>query len=1118
MSENIIQLQTFQRVIPMIYAYNTIGVANNEGWTKIGYTEKQTIADRIHQQVHTANVQTQLAWSDNAMYKDGSGEYFTDHDFHRYLMRQKVERQPKTEWFHIDGPTSKAYFDAFASGQNFLTAEGEGTEYTLRREQQDAVEQTLSYIKANGGLKGKKKTLHGLEFLWNAKPRFGKTLTAYDFVRRSGATSVLILTNRPSVANSWYEDFQKFIGWQTDFAFVSDNETLNEKGVMRRDRYEKLLTSGRTNKESVIAFESLQGLKGSKYFGGDYDKLHWITEINWDILIIDESHEGVDTVKTDRAFKYISRKFTLYLSGTPFKALASQRFSDSQIYNWSYADEQAAKAAWDSESKNPYEDLPQLHMFTYRLSDMIRDRLARGIQLDEDGEPASYAFDLNEFFAVENGRLKYEKEVKKFLHALTTQEKYPFSTEALRDEMRHSLWLLNRVDSAKALAKLLQADPVFKDYEIVLAAGDGKIDDDSETEKSYDKVKKAIAAHDRTITLSVGQLTTGVTIPEWSGVLMLSNVKSPALYMQAAFRAQNPAKRYVGAALFKKENAYVFDFDPARTLIIYDEFANNLKKKTAGGGGTAADRERNIRQLLNFFPVIGEDSEGRMMELDAKAVLSIPRKLKSEEVVKCGFMNNFLFQNIANIFSAPDAVRDIIEKLEPAQEQKAKPRDETLGDMGDVHVDDAGQAEVPEETVISKTDDVLGPKIYETMSTGVKEAVSAVTSLGSWAQPSDVTAAVDHLSDTMKKAVKTQVTVPIAGAYGLKKGQTERMQKQVEKDIDRTLDDAKADFQQKTNMAEAELARARATAETKEEAAAAEHSYQEQMKNALSDFQETVQKKTDEIIQNKPKEMVRQLEEREAEKRKNDIEETVRSHLRGFSRTIPSFIMAYGDRKLTLGNFDTYVDADVFKDVTSITMDEFRFLRDGGTYTNRETGEEKHFEGHLFDEVVFNDSVQTFLTKKEDLADYFDETHKEDIFDYIPPQKTNQIFTPRRIVTQMVDMLEAENPGIFDDPTKTFADLYMKSGLYITEIVKRLYRSQGMKRAFPNGKARLRHILTRQVYGCAPTRIIYLIATHYIFGALPELARESENFKEIDTVPYAKAGTLQKLVDQEFGK
>lgn len=226
--------------------------------------------------------------------------------------------------------------------------------------------------------------------------------------------------------------------------------------------------------------------------------------------------------------------------------------------------------------------------------------------------------------------------------------------------------------------------------------------------------------------------------------------------------------------------------------------------------------------------------------------------------------------------------------------------------------------------------------------------------------------------------------------------------------------------------------------------------------------------------------------------------------------------MAYGDENTTLASFDAIVPDEVFKEVTSITMAQFVFLRDGGDYTDKATGEIKHFDGKLFDPVVFDDSVKEFLNLRKRLANYFDESQTEDIFDYVPPQKTNQIFTPKRVVKMMVDELEKQNPGCFDDPTKTFADLYMKSGLYITEIVKRLYNSAKMKRAIPDDGERIRHILRKQVYGMAPTRIIYLIATNYILGFDEEMKSETKNFVQADAAEAAKNGTLQELVDRSF--
>lgn len=280
------------------------------------------------------------------------------------------------------------------------------------------------------------------------------------------------------------------------------------------------------------------------------------------------------------------------------------------------------------------------------MSDIIRDKVRQGIEL-ADNDIEEYAFDLNEFFlthtAGNSEKFVHDADVDKFLNALTRQEKFPFSTPELRDELKHTFWILNRVASAKALAKKLKLHPVFKDYEIILAAGDGKLDDDDENEKSFDKVTKAIAEHDKTITLSVGQLTTGVTIPEWTAVLMLSNMASPALYMQAAFRAQNPCL-FTDAKgnTYRKQNAYVFDFDPARTLTIFEQFANDLIPETSGDKGDFDQRKQHVRELLNFFPVYGEDDQGAMIELDAEAVLTIPRHIHAKEVVERGFMSNFL--------------------------------------------------------------------------------------------------------------------------------------------------------------------------------------------------------------------------------------------------------------------------------------------------------------------------------------------------------------------------------------------------------------------------------------------------------------------------------------------
>ena len=252
------------------------------------------------------------------------------------------------------------------------------------------------------------------------------------------------------------------------------------------------------------------------------------------------------------------------------------------------------------------------------MSEIIRDEIQQGVEID--GETQEFAFDLNEFFKVKSGgSFEHEAEVDRFLDVMTTQNKFPFSTPELRAELKHTFWLLNRVDSARALAKKLQAHPVFRDYEVILAAGDGKLDDTDENQKSFDRVKAAIAHHEKTITLSVGQLTTGVTIPEWSAVLMLSNLKRPgAVYAGSVPCPESlpfPRKRHFPP---QRERLCVRFSTLPSTLLIYEQFANDLSQDTASGKGDAEERKAHIQNLLNFFPVIGEDEEGEMIPLDAE--------------------------------------------------------------------------------------------------------------------------------------------------------------------------------------------------------------------------------------------------------------------------------------------------------------------------------------------------------------------------------------------------------------------------------------------------------------------------------------------------------------------
>lgn len=655
-----------------------------------------------------------------------------------------------------------------------------------------------------------------------------------------------------------------------------------------------------------------------------------MAKLQWDLLVIDEAHEGVDTFKTDQAFSNIKRLFTLHLSGTPFKALANEKFPAEAIFNWTYADECKAKDDWDEErGLNPYEEMPKLNMFTYRMGDIVMAKVREGVEIDGDTE--AYAFDLNEFFRVDRGKFVHDEAIDKWLDALSRQPRYPFSTPELRHELRHTFWLLNRVDAAKKLAEKLrdiQRHPEFADFEIVVAAGDGKTDNDEviEDEGALRRVRKAIADHPQgTITLSVGQLTTGVSVREWTGVLILSNMKSPAQYMQAAFRAQTPYL-YKGSdgQFHRKENAYIFDFDPARTLTNYEEMANGLSADTASGGGDADTRKQHVRELLNFFPVIGEDEDGEMMELDAEQVMLIPRKIRSQEVVRSGFMSNFLFANISSIYGCSAGIINIINQFDAVSAPKNGMVDaESVEELSGV-VDEDGNTR-PNQAMVKEVQAALfGPKIY-----GDKEA---------------------ELGDLIAHSIEK---------YSEKK-----------------------------------------------------------------------------------------------EKQGKSAEEQLIDHV----------------------------------------------------------------SSQFYDEVVFNDSVKEFMKLRRRLANYFEATSDEDIFNYIPPQKTNQIFTPKKVVRKMVDLLEEENPGCFDDPDKTFADLYMKSGQYITEIVKCLYNSEGMRRAFPDDEERLRHVFKHQVYGLAPTECIYRIALRYILGFddTIHIAENEHHLRFADSLPAAKAGEMEAFLDSVF--
>ncbi|MGI6157978.1 MAG: DEAD/DEAH box helicase family protein [Saccharofermentanales bacterium] len=1120
-----IKIRTAKRVTPQCYAYTTPGVPAHDGWTKIGYTERD-VETRIKEQTHTVGIEHKTWWAMRAAYMTEPYDTFKDTNFHAYLEKLGVPRAGKKEWFFVEPNVARDHFIDFTQNHGVLSEQDAApvSQYTLRDEQAEAVRITSEYFRGQ----------EHAEFLWNAKPRFGKTLSAYDLCMKMGAKNILIVTNRPSIANSWYDDYEKFFGPQSGYLFVSNVDGIKDRNfVYSREEY---LEKRDENTKGCIEFVSLQDLKGSIYFGGRFDKLSEISAekgLTWDILIVDEAHEGVDTYKTDTAFQHIRRKWTLHLSGTPFKALASDKFPQDAIYNWTYADEQKKKRDWDSscENENPYDDMPQLNLFTYQMSDIVRDKVRKGIELAED-DIEEFAFDLNEFFKTnESGRFVHDADVDKFLDALTQKEKFPFSTPELRDELKHSFWLLNRVASAKELAKKLKLHPVFKDYEVILAAGDGKLDDDDENEKSFDKVTKAIQEYDKTITLSVGQLTTGVTIPEWSAVLMLANMASPSLYMQAAFRAQNPHLfRDENDNTYRKKNAYVFDFDPARTLTIFEQFANDLIPETSGDRGDFDSRKRHVRELLNFFPVYSEDDDGSMIELDAEKVLSIPRRIHAREVVDRGFMSNFLFANISGIFGAPKEIIDVINNMQAIEEPSALSRisvDETTADS--LNLNENGEVELPLERVIGTASQLFGDRIYADVEDRLIATVEEMQN-NLEMTPNPERDELQSLRDKFSKPIADTLMQTAKEQYGphLRKSTQNQLERKIKETTDTVVNREYGNYtirdHQLVKERDDKIKDAQQSGVAMAEITQINDEYTARRLQGYRDLVDNIHKKlhSEETVKKAAEIIVETVETEKLNAVKDSIEGNVRDHLRGFSRTIPAFLMAYGDENTTLANFDSLVPDDVFWEVTmnpqngqGVTLEQFRMLRDGGDYTT-ETGEKKHFDGHLFDEVVFDDAVQEFMRRRAELANYFEPDHKGDIFDYIPPQRTNQIFTPKKVVKFMVDLLEQENPECFDDPEATFADLYMKSGMYVTEIVTRLYQSKRMRELYPDNTERLNHIFSKQVYGCAPTEIIYRICLRYILGFSDKICIEKHNIRLCDTMEYAKNGTMESEIKKLF--
>ena len=632
------------KVTPTIYAYRLVGVESHKGFLKVGYTDRSA-KERIDEQLHTSKVQYEIILVESAMSNDGS--CFTDKDVHKLLERKgfcRLNPMDKTdEWFKCSVSDVMAAILSLRTGTS--NVENRTQNFEMRPEQFRAVKQTKEYFEQS--LKDEPDRVP--KFLWNAKMRFGKTFASYQLAKKMGLSRVLILTFKPAVESAWREDLVThldFEGWQYISNKDARNNNLNiDQEFQRADK-----------SKPIVVFGSFQDMLGTNESGGIKTKNEFIHATNWDLVIFDEYHFGAwrerakelfekedeeDAVNFD-AEKYqkeeasnaineswlpISTKYYLFLSGTPFRAINNGEFIEEQIFNWTYSDEQRAKAEWKG-SGNPYLALPRMVMLTYRMPDEIQEVAKQG-EFDE--------FDLNLFFTAEgkgeDARFKYENEVQKWLDLIRGsylpasiddlklgQDKrppMPFRDTRLLNVLSHTLWFLPNVASCFAMANLLKQkqNRFYHDYKVVVCAGTGA---GIGLDALYPvQASMADPLESKTITLSCGKLTTGVTVKPWTGIFMLRNLKSPETYFQAAFRVQSPweVKNEDGDKTIMKNECYVFDFALDRALRQISDYSCRLDINES-------NPEAKVGEFIKFLPVLAYDGSS-MKEVDAQDILDI---------------------------------------------------------------------------------------------------------------------------------------------------------------------------------------------------------------------------------------------------------------------------------------------------------------------------------------------------------------------------------------------------------------------------------------------------------------------------------------------------------------
>ena len=621
---------------PIIYAYSD---TRFPGQLKVGYTTRPV---EVRMKEHYPTVVPGQSWEVTlvrpAMREDGS--VFDDHAVHR-LLRQAHIPNTDGEWFVCGVADVERAIESVRIGEDTIVERT--LDFKMRPEQAEAVTKTASYFESFDADEGNRGlTPH---FLWNAKMRFGKTFTSYQLALRMGWRHVLVLTFKPAVKTAWKEDLlshRDFSGWK----FVEKQENREFNRVDEADRF--------------VCFASFQDVLGRNSLGGIKATNEWIQSVEWDCIILDEYHFGawgknardfynkkdvlsqiieeteslyqedaasakeMEARRTyDEELMPLRTSHYLYLSGTPFRAIASGEFIEEQIFNWTYSDEQQAKEQWRGE-ENPYLSLPRMVMMTYRLPDKIRE-IAEGGEFNE--------FDLNEFFHAENDSFLHGEHVQKWIDMIRgsytenvvsdlrmQKEKppMPFSDVRLLEYLRHTYWFLPSVAACKAMKKLLEKPvnkPFFDRYRIIVAAGDACGMGAAAVRDVYNRMGNP--REDCTITLSCGKLSTGVTVKPWTGIFMLRNSSSPETYFQAAFRVQSPwtVRDEYGREVVLKPTCYVFDFAPNRALRQVAEYSCRLSVNDH-------NPEQKVADFIHFLPILAYDGTS-MREIDAAGILDM---------------------------------------------------------------------------------------------------------------------------------------------------------------------------------------------------------------------------------------------------------------------------------------------------------------------------------------------------------------------------------------------------------------------------------------------------------------------------------------------------------------